>query len=145
MLDHPPNFLHRVLREMGFTNLVAIGDGAAAQLGPFRTTLYAPFTTHLFHESTIGNLIDSAAVFEQGGRSVFNFNDNTPDVASALRLKARHGRPTVAQIADREPARPCLNRGGIFGIMRGRTHLKTGGGARFETHPSPGGRLGGNH
>ncbi|HTK36459.1 MAG TPA: MBL fold metallo-hydrolase [Caulobacteraceae bacterium] len=99
VLDHAPNFLHRVLREMGFTNLVAIADGTTAPLGPFDVTLYAPFTPHLFHESAIGNLIDCAAIFEHGGFSVFNFNDNTPDVASALRLRERHGRPTVAQIA----------------------------------------------
>jgi UDP-MurNAc hydroxylase len=99
VLEHPPNFLHRVLREMGFTNLVAIADAAQARLGPFDVTLYAPFSTHLFHESKIGNLIDCAAVFANGGLSVFNFNDNTPDVASALKLRERHGRPTVAQIA----------------------------------------------
>ena len=99
VLDHPPNFLHRVLREMGFTNLVAIVDGATAKLGPFEATLYAPFTTHLFHDSKVGNLIDCAAVFAHAGQSVFNFNDNTPDVASAERLRRRHGRPTVAQIA----------------------------------------------
>jgi UDP-MurNAc hydroxylase len=99
VLDHRPNFLHRVLREMGFTNLVPIADGAQGGLGPFYVTLYAPFTPHLFHESKVGNLIDCAAVFEHGGASVFNFNDNTPDVASALRLRERHGRPSVAQIA----------------------------------------------
>jgi UDP-MurNAc hydroxylase len=46
VLDHPPNFLHRVLGQMGFTSLVRIADGAQGRLGPFGVTLYAPFTTH---------------------------------------------------------------------------------------------------
>lgn len=99
VLDHAPNFLHRVLRQMGFTNLVPAKDGETASLGPFRCTVYAPFTTHVFHESKIGNLIDSAVHFAAGGLSVMNFNDNTPDLASARRLRERHGRPTVAQVA----------------------------------------------
>jgi UDP-MurNAc hydroxylase len=99
VLDHGPNFLHRVLGQMGFTDLVKIRDGETGRVGPFEVTLYAPFATHIFHESTIGNLIDCAAIFEAGGFSVFNFNDNTPDVASARRLRERHGRPTVAQVA----------------------------------------------
>lgn len=99
VLDAGPNFLHRVLRQMGFTNLIAVKDGETAELGPFRATLYAPFTTHIFHESKVGNLIDCAAHFEAGGFSVMNFNDNTPDLDSARRLRARHGKPTVAQIA----------------------------------------------
>ncbi len=99
VLDHPPNFLHRVLRGMGFSNLIAVRDGAQALLGPFEVTLYAPFTTHVFHDSALGNLIDSSALFAHGGFSVMNFNDNTPDLAAARRLRARHGPPTVAQIA----------------------------------------------
>jgi len=99
VLDHGPNFLHRVLCAMGFTNLVRIKDAETGVVGPFSVTLYAPFTTHIFHESKIGNLIDCAAIFDVGGFSVFNFNDNTPDLPSAERLRARHGRPTVAQIA----------------------------------------------
>jgi L-ascorbate metabolism protein UlaG (beta-lactamase superfamily) len=99
VLDHGPNFLHRVLREMGFTDLRPIATGAKDRIGPFEVTLYAPFTTHIFHESRIGNLIDCAALFEHDGVSILNLNDNTPDLASAQRLRDRHGRVTVAQIA----------------------------------------------
>lgn len=99
VLDHGPNYLHRALRGLGFTNLVAIKDGAAATLGPFTVTMYAPFTTHVFHDSQLGNLIDSSALFEAGGFSVLNFNDNMPDLHSARRLRERHGQVTVAQIA----------------------------------------------
>jgi len=105
VLDAGPNFLQRVLRQMGFTNLIAVKDGETAELGPFRATLYAPFTAHIFHESNVGNLIDCAALFEAGGFSIMNFNDNTPDLDSARRLRARHGKPTVAQIAY-NPAGP---------------------------------------
>jgi UDP-MurNAc hydroxylase len=99
VLDHGPNFLHRVLREMGFTDLRPIESGACDRIGPFDVTLYAPFTAHIFHESRIGNLIDCAALFEHDGISVLNLNDNTPDLVSAQRLRERHGPVTVAQIA----------------------------------------------
>ena len=99
VLDHAPNYLHRVLAGMGFTNLIAIKDGETGAVGPFAVTVYAPYTTHVFHDSSLGNLIDSSALFECDGQSVLNFNDNTPDLESARRLRARHGPVTVAQIA----------------------------------------------
>jgi UDP-MurNAc hydroxylase len=101
-LDHGGNFLRRMLQDLGFTNLVGIQDDAETRVGPFALTMYAPFEKHIAgpitHESVVGNLIDSALFISAGGYSVLNTNDNTPGIESAKRLRARHGRVTVAQL-----------------------------------------------
>ena len=144
VLDHGPNFLHRVLSGMGFTNLIPVRDGETAMCGPIRATLYAPFTGHVFHESLLGNLIDCAALFEHGGVSVFNFNDNTPDLASAERLFDRHGPVTVAQLAYNAAVYVAEFPGAQYNPLfihgncgLGKTHLLQGLCKKFiQHHPS---------
>ena len=51
--------------------------------------MYKPFTKHIFEESLIGKLIDSALVLENGGVTTINFNDNQPDENACLFLKNR--------------------------------------------------------
>jgi len=96
VLDHGKNYLHRLLRNQGFERLVAIPDQQTATLGPFRLTAYKPFATDVFHDSKIGNVIDSALVLEADGYSIFNGNDNNPTLEAAQYLRERHGRFTAA-------------------------------------------------
>jgi UDP-MurNAc hydroxylase len=97
-LDHGGNYLHRMLRTLGYKNLIGLKDGTSARLGPFALTMYAPFQKHTFHESQVGNLIDSALVVATNECSLFNANDNTPNLEAAKRLRDTHGRFTVAQL-----------------------------------------------
>ena len=96
VLDHGKNYLHKLLRNEGFGNLVTIPDRQTATLGPFRLTAYKPFATDVFHESKIGNVIDSSLVLEAATYSIFNGNDNNPTLEAAKELRQRHGQFTAA-------------------------------------------------
>ena len=80
VLDHGMNFLHRKLIESGYQKLIKIRDKETKKFKDFELTLFAPFTKNRFFEtnSEIGNLIDSAIVFQSDNQSIFNANDNTP-------------------------------------------------------------------
>ncbi len=92
VLDHGQNFLLRKLQLMGYTNVDAVKSGESTRVGEITVTLYAPFVAHPFHDAEIGNLIDSAAVFECEGVTALNTNDNTPSLETCDDLTARHGR-----------------------------------------------------
>lgn len=96
--DQAGNFLTRLVKAMGFNNLIRLKDHESSRLGPFELTMFGPFDKHPFHESEIGNLVDSALLARGDGRSVFNFNDNTPSFGIGRELRERYGRWTVAQI-----------------------------------------------
>jgi UDP-MurNAc hydroxylase len=98
ILDHGPNFLKRRLVDLGYENVIAVKDGQSCTVGPFELTLYAPFSKHVFHESQLGNLIDSAIVVSDGRYTILNANDNTPSLDAARRLRATHGKFSVAQL-----------------------------------------------
>jgi UDP-MurNAc hydroxylase len=98
VLDHGPNFLHRKLAELGFTNLVKVKDREQVQMGPFKVTVYAPFVKHPFDDSVLGNFLDSAIVIEDGEDRVLNANDNTPTLETAKELRVIHGSFTKAQL-----------------------------------------------
>jgi UDP-MurNAc hydroxylase len=98
ILDHGPNFLHRKLIDDGFTDIRYRKDGCSAELGPFKITMFAPFTKHPFYESEIGNLIDSAILVEAGGIKYLNTNDNMPDIETAKMLGEKYGPFHVAQL-----------------------------------------------
>lgn len=95
-LDHGRNFLARMLERQGFTNVIRLKDGESIRMGPFRVTMFAPFATHPFHESALGNLLDSAILVEGANGSVLNTNDNTPTVEAAAAFRERHGPPSLA-------------------------------------------------
>lgn len=97
-LERPPNYLSKVLRKEGFKNLIPISNGKTESVGPFEITMYEPFANHVFHESEIGNLIDSAIHVDDGEHTVLNANDNQLSVEAAKALRERHGSPTVAQL-----------------------------------------------
>ena len=62
-------------------------------------TIFSPFATNVFHDSVVGNLIDSAIVVEdRDGTSAFNSNDNTPDLSSCKKLKDIFGTFDLAMI-----------------------------------------------
>lgn len=96
VLDHGKNYLHRLLRGQGFDNLIRIGDAQSVSLGPFTLSAYKPFATDVFHESKIGNVIDSSLALEAGGFSIFNGNDNNLTLDAARGLRERHGQFTAA-------------------------------------------------
>ena len=93
VLDHGMNFLHNNLNRLGYTNLFKVKNGETASFKDFKVTLFAPFSgNNYFEENTkIGNLIDSAIVYESDGQKIFNANDNAPNTDSCKELKERFG------------------------------------------------------
>ena len=87
ILDEGPNFLKKNLINKGFNNFVEIKNDQTIQFKEFNLTTYKPFTKHIFEESLIGNLIDSALVLNDDNVTAINFNDNTPDENACLFLK----------------------------------------------------------
>ena len=87
ILNEGPNFLKKNLINNGYSNFIEIKDNETVQFKEFKLTLYKPFTKHIFEESLIGNLIDSALVLENDEVTAINFNDNTPDKSACSFLK----------------------------------------------------------
>jgi UDP-MurNAc hydroxylase len=98
VLEHGPNFLRKKLLELGYNNLILIKDGETVPFKEFTITLFAPFTTHNFHEAEVGNLIDSAMIIDCNGVKAFNANDNTPTSEACVSLKERFGKIDLAMI-----------------------------------------------
>ena len=98
VLDHGPNFLIKKLESIGFNNLIKIKNGETGSFLEFEITLYAPFSKHNFHDSTLGNLIDCAMVIDCDGVKALNANDNTPDVEACKKLKGIHGKIDLAML-----------------------------------------------
>lgn len=98
ILDQEPNYLNRMVKAEGFTNIWKIPDGHTRQIGPFSITMFGPFCGHPFFDTQMGNVLDSAIVVDDGTYKIFNANDNTPDVDSAHRLRERFGRFDIAQL-----------------------------------------------
>lgn len=94
VLDHGMNFLHKKLISMGYTNLIKIKNYESLSFKDFKLSLFAPFAGHNFFEDNtkIGNLIDSAIVYEADNQAIFNANDNTPNHNSCLDLKKHFGK-----------------------------------------------------
>lgn len=92
VLDHASaNFLHKRLRQLGFTNIVAVRDNEFATVGSYRLTLFAPFEGHNFFDAKVGNLIDSGLLIDDGVTKVLNCNDNVPRPGSAAEIARKHG------------------------------------------------------
>jgi UDP-MurNAc hydroxylase len=99
-LDREPNYLRKKLDGLGFTTLIPIKDQETTTLGPFQVTMFAPFTGHLFHETTIGNPIDSAILVRSGEFQVLNANDNAPSIDAAKMLREKYGKMDIVQLVD---------------------------------------------
>jgi UDP-MurNAc hydroxylase len=92
------NFARKVLDRIGSWEYLLIKDHETKELGPFKLTMFGPFTKHPFTECEIGNVVDSALLVEVGGYSILNTNDNTPSVEAAYELMSKYGSPTIAQL-----------------------------------------------
>ena len=93
------NFLFKNLTKQGYTNVIEIESGVPHPFREAILTIFSPFTSHVFHNSEIGNLIDSALIVEdKDGTCAFNANDNTPDIESCKILKKRFGSFNLAMI-----------------------------------------------
>lgn len=99
-MDHGLNFLHKKLLETGYKNLIKIKDKETIKFKDLNLTLFAPFVKNSFFEdnSKIGNLIDSAIVFESDNQSIFNANDNTPNNETCVELKSIFGNFDLAMM-----------------------------------------------
>ena len=99
ILDNKYNFLENNLRKKGYKNILKIKDQETLKYKEFSITLFEPFVNNVFHESALGNLIDSAIVIEDlDGTKAFNANDNTPDKSACEMLKKRFGIFDLAMI-----------------------------------------------
>ena len=87
ILNEGPNFLQKNLINKGYSNFIEIKNDQTVQFKEFKLTLYKPFTKHIFEESLIGNLIDSALVLENDDVTAINFNDNQLDENACSFLK----------------------------------------------------------
>jgi UDP-MurNAc hydroxylase len=87
ILNEGPNFLKKNLIKKGFNNFIEIINDQTIKFKEFELTIYKPFSKHIFEESLLGNLIDSALVLNNDNVTAINFNDNTPDKESCLFLK----------------------------------------------------------
>ena len=87
ILNEGPNFLKKNLINKGYSNFIEIKNDETKEFKEFQLTLYKPFSKHIFEESLIGNLIDSALVLENDGATAINFNDNQPDEEACNFLK----------------------------------------------------------
>jgi UDP-MurNAc hydroxylase len=89
ILDEGPNFLKKNLIKMGYNNFVEIRDNQTQKFKEFNLTIFKPFTKHIYEESLVGNLIDSALVLQDNNTVAINFNDNNPDEKACRFLKNR--------------------------------------------------------
>jgi len=98
ILNEGPNFLKKNLLKNGYSNFIEIKDDQTISFKEFKLTMYKPFTKHIFEESLLGNLIDSALVLNDGDITAINFNDNTPDEISCLNLNKRFKKIDLAML-----------------------------------------------
>ena len=98
ILNEGPNFLKKNLINKGYNNFIEAKDNETIDFKEFKLTLYKPFTKHIYEESLIGNLIDSALVLENDGVTAINFNDNQPDENACSFLKNRFNNIDLAML-----------------------------------------------
>jgi len=92
ILDDKYNFLDKKLTSKGYTNILKLKDKNEFKFREFSLTLFEPFAKHTFHESVLGNLIDSALLVKDiDGTTAFNANDNTPSINACRKLKDNFG------------------------------------------------------
>jgi UDP-MurNAc hydroxylase len=100
ILDSKPNYLLKKVESLKFKTIHQIPDQGILIAGPFKITMFAPFTGHLFYETEIGNIIDSAIVLEAGGIKIFNANDNAPTLEASRKLQKQFGSFDLIQLVD---------------------------------------------
>jgi len=98
ILNEGPNFLKKNLIKLGYSNFLEIKNNETVKFREFNLTIYKPFTKHIYEESLIGNLIDSALVLNENDITAINFNDNTPDEKSCSFLKDKFKKIDLAML-----------------------------------------------
>jgi UDP-MurNAc hydroxylase len=98
ILNEGPNFLKKNLIKKGFKNFIEIKNNETVKFKEFNLTMYKPFSKHIFEESLLGNLIDSALVLNNEETTAINFNDNTPDEKSCAFLKHKFKKIDLAML-----------------------------------------------
>lgn len=98
ILDGGSNFLKKKLLQKGYKNLIDIKDDETKKFKEFELTVYKPFSGHIFEESLIGNLIDSAIAIKDQNNVALNFNDNTPDEKACIKIKEKFKRIDLAML-----------------------------------------------
>ena len=96
ILDEGPNFLKKNLIRKGYNNFIEIKNDETKSFKEFELTLYKPFSKHIYEESLLGNLIDSALVVKENNQVAINFNDNTPDEKACIGLNKKFGEINMA-------------------------------------------------
>ena len=93
------NFLSKNLKHSGYMNVIELESGVPHRINGSTITIFSPFCSNIFHESRIGNLIDSAIVIkDDNGCIALNANDNTPDEKACNDLKKMFGSFDLAMI-----------------------------------------------
>ena len=98
ILDEGPNFLKRNLIKQGYENFIMIKNNQTKKFKEFKLTMYKPFTGHIYEESILGNLIDSALVLADKKNVAINFNDNTPNKKACKFLAKKFKKIDLAMI-----------------------------------------------
>ena len=83
---------------MGYKNLLEIKNNETKAFNEFKLTMFKPFASHIYEEFFIGNLIDSAIVFQENNITAINFNDNTPTSDTSKFLKEKFNKIDLAMI-----------------------------------------------
>ena len=89
ILDEGPNFLKKNLLNKGYKNLIEIKNNQSVRFKEFNLSLFKPFIGHIYEESLLGNLVDSAMVINDNNTTAINFNDNTPTEKACIELKKK--------------------------------------------------------
>lgn len=103
--DNTSRFLIKMLIRDGFRNIIPVQNTGSVLLGPYRLSMFGPFTKHPFHECSVGNIVDSCLVIEADNEVFINTNDNTPSEEAAAMLKDMFPEITLAQL-NYNPAGP---------------------------------------
>jgi UDP-MurNAc hydroxylase len=98
ILRSPLPTLKANIDKLGFSNIIELGDGERRDVGPLKLTMYSPFVDNLYHDTQIGNLLDSALVVEADNQILLNTNDNGLTAQVAAQLVSWHGPFTLAQL-----------------------------------------------
>jgi UDP-MurNAc hydroxylase len=98
VLDHGPNFLIKKLSSLGYNNLIKIKNEETIDYNEFKLTMFAPFSKHNFHNSEIGNLLDSALLISCDGISALNTNDNILSIDASKNIQKKFGQITFAML-----------------------------------------------
>lgn len=98
ILKREKNILKQIMLRDGFTNIIEFEPGVTTEWKSMKLTMFDAFVGNNFVETEFGNPLDSALVIQCGDESVFNANDNTPDIKACHMLRERFGKFTIAQL-----------------------------------------------